>query len=137
MHTPQLFVHTGCILSASYMQAASFTWSILCSPAATCSMPGDTYRGHVCRHQQLPTILLCPATNRVVVALVIVVVNTTLRNLLTVLVKWEQHWTHSGEEKAYGVLSFASQALNTVVVPLLASMRLHAPGALQATEKHW
>jgi hypothetical protein len=75
----------------------------------------------------------------VVVALVIVVVNTTLRNLLTFLVKWEQHWTHSGEEKAYAVLSFGSQFLNTVVVLLLASMRLSKvdPLTLGDTEKQW
>ena len=54
----------------------------------------------------------------------IVALNLLLKNLLLLLVAFEKHWTRSDEERAYAVLAFVSQLLNSVLVLLLVNARL-------------
>lgn len=42
---------------------------------------------------------------------------------MQMLVRFEKHWTQSAQERAYAVLAFVSQLLNSVLVLLLVNAR--------------
>lgn len=53
----------------------------------------------------------------------IVILNIVLKQVLQVLVRFEKHWSQSDQEKAYAILAFVSQLLNSVLVLLLVNAR--------------
>jgi hypothetical protein len=62
-------------------------------------------------------------TCRAVISGVIVILNIVLKQVLQVLVRFEKHWSQSDQEKAYAILAFVSQLLNSVLVLLLVNAR--------------
>jgi hypothetical protein len=58
-----------------------------------------------------------------VISGVIVILNIVLKQVLQVLVRFEKHWSQSDQEKAYAILAFVSQLLNSVLVLLLVNAR--------------
>jgi hypothetical protein len=60
---------------------------------------------------------------RAVISGVIVLLNIILKQLLQGLVRFEKHWSQSDQEKAYAILAFVSQLLNSVLVLLLVNAR--------------
>jgi hypothetical protein len=61
---------------------------------------------------------------------VIVALNLLLKNVLLLLVGFEKHWTRSDEERAYALLAFVSQLLNSVLVLLIVNARLDSVSQL-------
>ncbi len=65
----------------------------------------------------------CRCCCRSSVSVVIVFLNIILKTALWLLVGFEKHWSRSEAERAYAVVAFVSQLINTVVVLLLVNAK--------------